>query len=1421
MKKLSLLRLIIFAVLFVCLISFVSCGDKTNDGEIINPGINTGDGSDNSSNNDSTPNDQHAHIYKLDEASSTYSCVNGNTLVYVCKCGAKTTEQDAPMGHDLRSYDGKAATCTEDGYAPYEKCTRTNCNYTTYSPIMSRGHDYMSYAAKEPTCTEFGWNAYEVCRACGVSTYVQLAANGHSYVNGYCACGRFDYSGHTHSWDNGVVVVASSCTSSGIIKYTCTDSYCGDVNMEVISATGHQYVNVDAKAATCSNDGWSSHSECSVCGYNNKVVVSALGHVLKAVDQKNATCTESGHLSYYECTRVNCDGIGISKPTEIAPLGHSMVSFADIQPTCTEYGATNHRECNRSGCTYVEKSLVNPLGHSLKVVTGKAATCTEDGYLSYQICTRSGCDGSGIESPVVIKALGHNDVHYDAKSPTCTEYGWSAYDVCQTCNRSTYVKIEALGHNYVNGYCDCGHYNPAGHSHIWNSGEVVSSATCTTVGSMMYTCTDPNCLDTKITEIKALGHDKVSYGAKSPTCTTDGWLAYEECTRCDLSTYVVDPALGHDYNNGVVTTQPTCVLSGVRTYTCMRSGCDRSYQVEVDKLGHDYGEWYETKEATCTTNGMEVSECLNGCGSVNKRTVQKLGHDFGTWKVKTAATCITEGYEIRSCLNVGCSAFEENIIPVTGHTLNSDGKCLACGKEINSPLATPEITSFNNYIIFWDDVAGADHYELKIIYEGNDIRVKVFDKTTYSLEEYFMNCNILEVYIRAMSAQGSNTANSEYAKYKFEVPEGTVAEYSALGAGVNLIENSYTDMEHKAVSIFNPYTFNRLTADEEVPLYKHYSDATLSNSLESYASTLTQGLNTKMDVKASVGYAGIAKATMGFNFEVDESYEKKAYNETQAIFYDMYYEYRGYKTGIANFLSSLTLKTSSEKKAILEDLTTAQFREHARMLQDGELTPGEFVDMYGTHIITEAIYGAQFTAHFEMLTSKSTASELFSDKIKEGINFAIQACIYGVDIGLEMNSEVTATSSTFMDSQSSDTVSKFRFDAKGGRKPVDMSAISLEDFSKVSDAWANSMSGRDDFEIIDVGDESLYFVWEFLSDDFAEAKQILNDYFYTTCEANFEDISDKISGMYADYFHFDEKTGTLTFDLAGLQKPGTENTKLDNVLYQDSNTDIFNGEKHLVTVYSKFAGKDVKKIVFIGAYQTRENMNNRLINNCFESISIKFDESWTDDIVVEFVNFAFVAPDGKNAIDFSEASSKNITIIATGTNYARGGNGVAVNEEGFEGIHTTSTQKLTIKGKENIEIVDGAKILASYEYLDKIHTVTSSGYEHLCSFGLDKNKLIELGFTKVEITLYLWGQFISADWFKADWTMKVTNEAKESLLNKRYDSWEHAWSNKIITFTINVSDLNDDGSITLIFGHKGDSADNWRIENISMSAKVS
>ncbi len=216
---------------------------------------------------------------------------------------------------------------------------------------------------------------------------------------------------------------------------------------------------------------------------------------------------------------------------------------------------------------------------------------------------------------------------------------------------------------------------PTTHTHDWN--EFVSKeATCETKGEVLYSC---YCGENYTVEVPALEHRIKFIQAKAPTCTEIGWKAYEICERngCEYTTYEGIKANGHDFKKGVcvvdgcgvkeppenhithewdegqITTTPTCIEKGIKTFTCW---CTEKYTEAVDKLEHDR-EQHEAKEATCTKIGWEAYE-----------TCKRDGCEYTTY-VEIEINPDNHIIEDEACTDCGKKFYSEGL----GYTLSDDG----------------------------------------------------------------------------------------------------------------------------------------------------------------------------------------------------------------------------------------------------------------------------------------------------------------------------------------------------------------------------------------------------------------------------------------------------------------------------------------------------------------------------------------------------------------------------------------------------------------------------------------------------------------------------------------------------------------------------------------------------------------------------
>ena len=89
-----------------------------------------------------------------------------------------------------------------------------------------------------------------------------------------------------------------------------------------------------------------------------------------------------------------------------------------------------------------------------------------------------------------------------------------------------------------------------------------------------------------------------------------------------VNNYIEPPV----WDDGVVTTEPTCTEEGVKTYTCS-NGETRTETIPIDPNNHDFGEWTTLTPATCTENGSKTRTCSR-CNYTETEEIPALGHNY-------------------------------------------------------------------------------------------------------------------------------------------------------------------------------------------------------------------------------------------------------------------------------------------------------------------------------------------------------------------------------------------------------------------------------------------------------------------------------------------------------------------------------------------------------------------------------------------------------------------------------------------------------------------------------------------------------------------------------------------------------------------------------------------------------------------------
>ena len=162
-------------------------------------------------------------------------------------------------------------------------------------------------------------------------------------------------------------------------------------------------------------------------------------------------------------------------------------------------------------------------------------------------------------------------------------------------------------------------------------------------------------------------------GAKDATCTTTGYTGDTYCKDCNekIADGEVIPALGHTWDNGVITTAPTCENAGVKTFTCTR--CHETKTEAVSATGHTPVQIPE-KPATCTEPGHKAGTKCSVCGAIlsGLEEIPAKGHAVVV-DPAVEPTCTepgkTEGKHCSVCNEV---IVAQEAIPAKGHTVVVD-----------------------------------------------------------------------------------------------------------------------------------------------------------------------------------------------------------------------------------------------------------------------------------------------------------------------------------------------------------------------------------------------------------------------------------------------------------------------------------------------------------------------------------------------------------------------------------------------------------------------------------------------------------------------------------------------------------------------------------------------------------------------------
>ena len=397
-----------------------------------------------------------------------------------------------------------------------------------------------------------------------------------------------------HHWDQGEIITEATCTEEGEKKFTC--SICGDEKTEKVSATGHQHTEIrNKKEATCKETGYSGDTWCKDCRkkiLSGQTIAKTENHSWDAgkVTTK-ATCTEEGEKTF------TCSICGDEKTEKVSATGHQHTEIRNKkEATCKETGYSGDTWCKDCGKKILSgQTIAKTENHSWDAgkVTTKA-TCTEEGEKTFT------CSICGDKKTEKVSATGHQHTEIrNKKEATCKEEGYSGDTWCKDCGKKI-LSGQAIAKT---------------EDHSWNQGEITKEPTCKEEGEKTFTCSI--CGNTKTEKVSTTDHQHMEIrNQKNPTCKEAGYSGDTYCADCGVKIFsgkTIAKTKNHNWDGGVITTEPTCTERGEKTFTC--TICGNTNTKKVNATGHRYGAYKVVKEPTNKRKGLKSKTC-SVCGKI-------------------------------------------------------------------------------------------------------------------------------------------------------------------------------------------------------------------------------------------------------------------------------------------------------------------------------------------------------------------------------------------------------------------------------------------------------------------------------------------------------------------------------------------------------------------------------------------------------------------------------------------------------------------------------------------------------------------------------------------------------------------------------------------------------------------------------------
>lgn len=495
-----------------------------------------------------------------------------------------------------------------------------------------------------------------------------------------------------HDWDEGVITTEPTCTTKGVKTFTCNN--CKTTKTEEVKALGHDYSKdwtIDKKA-TCTEEGSKSH-HCTRCDSKSDITsISKKEHEWdNGTVTKESTNKETG-IKTYKCK--NCN----DTKTEVIPVKKDESNVDSEAPVIDM--STLKLSSNRV-----------VVGDKVQI----ALKVTDNVEVSKVLISFRNSETSKLNN-IELKFNDKSNLYEGIFSVTedISSGSWYIYDI-EAYDAAGNQNLKLLDEKDYSIIVD----NPNLDSEapvIYKDTVKFNQGTATTGDSVMLSVKIIDNVEIKKAKFTMYNEETnkqeshtLEYNKKSglyeglftikSNMPSGHWFlfdieVYDTTDNYGLESFFIGDKHWiivtrnnkdvHKWNEGIVTTEPSCTKEGIKTFEC--SICNKTKIQAINALGHNYSsDWTIDKKATCTESGSKSHHCTRCDSKTDVTVIPKLSHDFDNGVITTSPTCTKSGVKTYTCKD--CKTTKIEVVKALGHdysnewTIDKKATCTESGSK--------------------------------------------------------------------------------------------------------------------------------------------------------------------------------------------------------------------------------------------------------------------------------------------------------------------------------------------------------------------------------------------------------------------------------------------------------------------------------------------------------------------------------------------------------------------------------------------------------------------------------------------------------------------------------------------------------------------------------------------------------------------